>query len=214
MHLVQRGNDKQPCFKETRDYESYLNSLEASAKRYRVNVHAYALMTNHVHLLVTPTDDSGPSRMMQQLGRRYVRYFNTKYQRSGTLWEGRFRSSLIDTDRYLLACYRYIELNPVRARMVSTPSAYRWTSYKTNAFGARSALITPHDVWISLGTCPSTRQKNYRRLFDDEVDEQIFRYGLTKGLPVGSDTWREWLKADFGIRIQVGRPGPPRKREL
>ena len=191
MHLVQRGNDKQPCFEETGDYEIYLNSLEASAKRYRVNVHAYALMTNHVHLLVTPTDDSGPSRMMQQLGRRYVRYFNTKYQRSGTLWEGRFRSSLIDTDRYLLACYRYIELNPVRARMVATPSAYRWTSYKTNAFGARSALITPHDVWISLGTCTSTRQKNYRRLFDDEVDEQIFRYGLTKGLPVGSDTWRE-----------------------
>lgn len=213
MHIVQRGNNRQQCFHVTKDREVYLRWLESSAKRYSVNVHAYVLMTNHVHLLVTPSSVSAPSRMMQQLGRKYVPYFNSRYQRSGTLWEGRFRSSLIDTDYYLLACYRYIELNPVRARAVSSPSAYRWSSYRANALGMSSPLITPHDVWNRLGNDPEERQENYRRLFDEKVDEQMFRKGYRKGLPVGSDNWRNELKTNHGIRIAVRRPGR-RKEDL
>lgn len=214
MHIVQRGNNRQHCFHVTRDYEVYLRWLEGSAKRYGVDVHAYVLMTNHVHLLVTPPSDSAPSRMMQQLGRKYVPYFNTRYQRSGTLWEGRFRSSLIETDHYLLGCYRYIELNPVRARMVSSPSSYQWSSYRTNAFGKPSPLITSHEVWDSLGNDPKERQENYRRLFDEKVDEQTFRYGYRNGLPVGSGPWRNELKINYGIRIAVRRPGRRKKDEM
>ena len=127
-HVVQRGNNRQACFFDESDYRKYLDSLAEAAHKYHCQVHAYVLMTNHVHLLVTPTTDEGISQMMQSVGRRYVRYFNGVYRRTGTLWEGRYKASLVQTDSYLLTCYRYIELNPVRAEMVPDPGDYPWSS--------------------------------------------------------------------------------------
>ena len=132
-HVVSRGNNRDACFYADEDYLFYLECLGDACDKYAVALHAYVLMTNHVHLLLTPRDELGISRVMQSVGRRYVQYINYTYRRSGTLWEGRHKASLIDADRYLLACYRYIELNPVRANMVVDPADYRWSSYRVNA---------------------------------------------------------------------------------
>ena len=133
QHVIQRGNNREPCFYSEQDYQRYLKDLSDSAKKHDCRIHAYVLMTNHVHLLVTPMVEHGISNMMQALGRRYVYYINKNYQRSGTLWEGRYKASLIDSERYLLTCMRYIELNPVRAKMVEHPGEYPWSSYQANA---------------------------------------------------------------------------------
>ena len=133
QHVIQRGNNREPCFYSEQDYQRYLKDLSDSAKKHDCRIHAYVLMTNHVHLLVTPMVEHGISNMMQALGRRYVYYINKNYQRSGTLWEGRYKASLIDNERYLLTCMRYIELNPVRAKMVEHPGEYPWSSYQANA---------------------------------------------------------------------------------
>jgi len=144
-------------------------------------------MTNHVHLLVTALENQGTSLLMMDLGRRYVRYFNDMHDRTGTLWEGRFRSSLVETRRYCLACYRYIELNPVRAGLVSAPEQYRWSSYRTNALGIPSSLITPHSEWLELGTRDELRRRAYRALFEHSLDKQelkAIRQALQSGRPV------------------------------
>lgn len=209
LHVVQRGNNKQKCFVCARDYEMYIWALESASERYDVQIHAYVLMSNHVHLLLTPTDNSGASKMMQQLGRKFVLYFNKAHDRTGTLWEGRFRSSLIETDKYLLACQRYIELNPVRAKMVSHPSAYRWSSYHANAMGKPSSLITPHAVWTDLGCDSGERCNRYRRMFADKVDAQVFNRAWQNNLPVGSAAWRSRLETELGVRFSFGARGRP-----
>ena len=165
LHVVQRGNNRQPCFFQTADYQLYLESVFACAMRYKVAVHAYVLMTNHVHLLLTPAEKWGVSRMMQLLGATYVSKINSTYRRTGSLWEGRYKSSLIRTDRYLFACYRYIELNPVRAGMAHSPEKYRWSSYRTNAMGWGNGVITPHRIWTDLGADLQERCAAYKRLF-------------------------------------------------
>lgn len=213
MHIVQRGNNKQPCFLQERDYLVYHDALAEYSERYRVEVHAYVLMTNHVHLLVTPSDGIGPSRMMQQLGRRYVLSFNKRYQRSGTLWEGRFHSSIIDADDYLFACYRYIELNPVRAAMVGAPGEYGWSSYRVNAHGAKSCLITPHQQWIDLGINGPERCSRYRKIVGLEWTEhevEAIRFGTNKGLPIGPKRFRERLELKLDVKFGSGIPGRPR----
>lgn len=147
-------------------------------------------MTNHVHLLVTPEDSSGPSRMMQLIGRKYVRYLNTRSHRTGTLWEGRFRSSLINSERYFLACSRYIELNPVRAQMVHDADQYCWSSHRHNAFGDPDPLITPHELYWSLGTTPADRQTAYRSLFQAPVEHSTLeriRRAIHRNASVGSE---------------------------
>ena len=178
MHVVQRGVDRQDCFRSPADYGSYLAALRESAEKYGVAIHSYVLMTNHVHLLGTPVAADSMSRMMQQLGRQYVRYFNWKHERSGPLWEGRFRSSVIQSERYLLACYRYIELNPVRAGMVRKPCEYRWSSFRANALGHHDANVSPHTTWIALGNDDSSRRDAYNRLFeqaDDQASDALIR---------------------------------------
>ena len=130
QHVIQRGNNRQLCFGDESDMAAYINWLKEYAKKYEVDIHAWVLMTNHVHLLCTPNQELAVSKMMQSLGRQYVRYFNYTYGRSGTLWEGRFKACLIESERYLLEVYRYIELNPVRACMVTEPSEYQWSSYQ------------------------------------------------------------------------------------
>src|SRR5688572_18564238 len=135
VHIIQRGNNRQACFYADEDYQFFLYHLARIAKRFRCALHAYVLMTNHFHLLLTSELDDGPSLLMKFLGQRYVQYVNRTYKRSGSLWEGRFRSGLVQTDRYLLGCYRYIEMNPVRANMVKHPIEYAWSSYAANAEG-------------------------------------------------------------------------------
>ena len=170
LHLIHRGNNRAATFYSPSDFQRYRETLHQASHRFRCAIHAYVFMTNHVHLLITPEDDSGPSRMMQLIGRQYVRYVNTRNHRTGTLWEGRFRSSLIDSDRYLLTCSRYVELNPVRAQMVHDADQYRWSSYRHNAFGDADPLITPHLLYSTLGTTPADRQAAYRALFQAPME--------------------------------------------
>jgi putative transposase len=174
MHIVQRGNNRQACFYQQGDYRNYLNILRKAAKRYEARIHAYVLMTNHVHVLITPEQNFSASRMMQYLGRSYVLLFNRIHERTGTLWEGRFRSCLIETEAHLLACYRYIELNPVRAGLVASPDQYRWSSYWSNALGVQSDLLQPRQEWIELGTDRKMRCDRYRRLFGTLTDDEVF----------------------------------------
>ena len=151
QHVIQRGNNRELCFYNDADYKVYLAFLRDSAAKYSVDIHAYVLMSNHVHLLGTPGEEHGLGRMMQALGRRYVRYFNDAYDRTGTLWEGRYKSTLVDTDTYLITVYRYIELNPVRAGMVAGPKDYPWSSYRFNALGRRDRVISGQEAYLELG---------------------------------------------------------------
>lgn len=171
LHVIQRGNDRRPTFQSVRDHMVYLDFLFEVSRATDVSIHAYVLMTNHVHLLVTPESEDAPARLMQSIGRRYVRYFNTRYARTGTLWESRYRSSVIDSEHYLLACARYIERNPVRAGMVGTPAEYSWSSYHHNAYGTPDRLLRAHPVLLALGTTPSERRAAYRALFTQELPE-------------------------------------------
>ncbi len=157
QHVVQRGNDRQPCFFNEDDYAHYLTGLNEACQKESCAVHAYVLMTNHFHLLLTPMQAGCVGRTMQSLGRRYVRYVNDRYRRTGTLWEGRFKSSLIDTDSYLLQCHRYIELNPVRAGTVEDPGHYAWSSHGHNAFGRHNPLLHSHPLYLALGSTNATR---------------------------------------------------------
>jgi putative transposase len=184
LHIVQRGVNRQSCFLQRRDYRTYLLSLREMSALYAVAVHAYVLMTNHVHLLVTPADEFGASCMMQQLGRQYVSYFNATHARTGPLWEGRFRSSMISSSRYLLACYRYIELNPVRAHIVPMPNQYPWSSYRANALAHHDDTVTPHADVIALGDNAVERCARYRALFATAVDEddEAIRIAWRKGV--------------------------------
>lgn len=152
QHVVQRGNDRQPCFAAEVDYQHYRQELAEAALRHGCAVHAYVLMTHHVHLLVTPAEVGGVSRLMQAIGRRYVACFNARYRRTGTLWERRFNSALVDSDRYLLTCYRCIELNPVRAGRVPGPREYPWSRHARDAHGSHDPRITPHAAYLRLGS--------------------------------------------------------------
>lgn len=171
QHVVQRGIDRQACFFSEEDYRCYLTGLRQAASRYACRVHAYVLMTNHVHLLVTPESVGAVSRMMQWLGRHYVGHVNSHYRRTGTLWEGRFKSCLVDSERYLLLCHRYIELNPVRAGMVEQLRDYRWSSYHGNALGEANPILAPHASYLALGANPASMQQAYRDLFREGIDE-------------------------------------------
>jgi putative transposase len=177
VHVIQRGNNRHACFYQTKDYAVYLKKLKESAKRFTVKVHCFVLMTNHVHLLLTANDYTGISNVMQSLGSYYVRYINTTYQRTGTLWEGRFKSSLADSEEYLLNLYRYIEMNPVRAGMVRHPRDYPWSSYHTNGGDKQISLITPHPLFLSLGDTERQRKKYYNDLLlsplSDNMVQQI-----------------------------------------
>lgn len=211
-HLVQRGNDQQATFFTDKDYITYLAFLENAAGEHGVTVHAYVLMTNHVHLLVTPAESASLSLAVQSLGRRYVSYINKSYSRTGTLWEGRFKSSVVDSDFYCLACYRYIELNPVRAAMVTEPSEYRWSSYRTNGLGISHNLITPHAAYLGLAPTQSARAAQYRRIVGENLQPEViekFRYGARKGLPVGNAGFKANIEKALGRRLgdgQIGRP--------
>ena len=215
QHLVQRGNNRQACFHDEADYQLYLELLASACNKHSCVIHAYVLMTNHVHLLATPTQPDGISLMFRDLGRDYVRQFNRRHGRTGTLWEGRFKSSLIETDQYLLACYRYIELNPVRAGIVEGPGDYQWSSFRANAYSDADTLVVPHDLWLALGPDDSARQQAYLSLFNQALsDEQdkVIRKGLNKGLPTGNDQFKRRIEAASSIQFGTGKVGRPRSR--
>ncbi|WP_101926536.1 MULTISPECIES: transposase [Luteimonas] len=213
QHIVQRGNDRQPCFALDVDYQQYRQELGEAALKHACEVHAYVLMTNHVHLLVTSAEAGGISRMMQAIGRRYVACFNARYRRTGTLWEGRFKSALVDSDAYVLACYRYIELNPVRAAMCRVPGDYAWSSYHANALGRHEPRLRPHAAWTALGTTDATRQQSYRELVaagipDDLRDALALHTRQQK--PWGSDRFRKEIEVLTGRALEVRPAGRPR----
>ncbi len=214
QHIVQRGNDRLPCFFTEVDYRRYLINLREVALKHDCAVHAYVLMTNHVHLLVTPKAAGNVSRMMQSLGRRYVSYINTTYHRTGTLWEGRYKACLVDSERYALICHRYIELNPVRAAMAATPEAYRWSSYHHNALGSDDAMLTPHPEYLALGINIERRKNAYRALFQDAIsDERLaeIRAYLQQQRVLGTPRFQAHIEAMLGRRATLQPRGRPRK---
>lgn len=214
QHIVQRGNDRQPCFYQDIDRVRYLDELQEICLREGCAVHAYVLMTNHVHLLMTPRASGQIARVMQALGRRYVRYVNDRYRRTGTLWEGRYKACLVDGESYLLRCYRYIELNPVRARMVASPADYPWSSYASNALAVASPLIRPHPSYVGLGPGPAERCEAYRALVEqaivpDELDS--VRLHLQRQHAYGADRFRAAIEAQLSRRAGPAKIGRPRK---
>jgi putative transposase len=216
LHIIQRGNNRQPCFFADDDYRYYLDSLKDAAARYGGQVHAYVLMTNHVHLLLTPEFAETPSMVLQSVGRRYVRYVNQVYRRSGTLWEGRYKSTLIDSDRYLLTCSRYIELNPVRARMVDHPGDYRWSSYICNASGETGSFISPHPLYLAMGNAPPVRALAYRALFDRHIDSHdllAIREATETGAVLGNDRFKGQVEEILRCRVNRQPHGGDRKSE-
>ena len=210
-HVIQRGNNRQACFGDDSDFKAYLSYLKEAAIQNSVAIHAYVLMTNHVHILATPSDAQGLGKMLQTLGRRYVQFFNHKYGRTGTLWEGRYKSTLVQTEHYLLMVYRYIELNPVRAGMVEHASEYPWSSYRYNAVGLSIDLITPHREYLKLGKESEIRQKAYRLLFRGRMAEKDLaeiRDCTNKSWVLGDERFRLKIEASTGIQTQrVGRGG-------
>ena len=206
LHIVQRGHNRQPCFFANADYLAYLEWLGAAALSTGCQIHAYALMTNHVHLLLTPGDAQAVSRLMVSLGRRYVPYINACYQRSGTLWEGRYKSSLIQSDAYLLACMRYIELNPVRAGMCADPAQYRWSSYRANALGDSSTLLTPHPLYATLGDDVEHQRLAYRDLFNLVLKDKTIgdiRLAIKQAQPLGNSRFLDAIEQATGQRRQA-----------
>ena len=172
QHVIQRGNNRKNCFVSSKDFIAYVGWLKMYSVKFSVDIHAWALMTNHVHLLCTASQNNhGVSQLMQSLGRMYVRYFNHKYERTGTLWEGRFKSSMVDDAEYLFTLYKYIELNPVRANIVKHPWDYQWSSYHINALGKESLLCKPHDLYLQLGATKLERLRAYQALFIEEITE-------------------------------------------
>ncbi len=215
QHVIQRGNNRQPCFAGASDYRFYLECMRAASRRYACAVHAYVLMTNHVHLLVTPSQKDVLPRFMQHIGRRYVQYFNFCYQRTGTLWEGRYQASLVDTEAYVLTCYRYIEMNPVRAAMAANPSDYRWSSYRHNAFDVKDEVVVPHELYTALGANPASRCTAYRELFRTNLGEatlKIIRESLNQEVVLGNDRFREYIEKALARRARPGRRGRPSKQ--
>jgi putative transposase len=214
QHIIQRGNNRQVCFFYEPDYIAYAAWLRDYSLKFEVDIHAWVFMTNHVHLLATPRKQGAISKMTQSLGRMYVSYFNKTYSRTGTLWEGRYKSCLVDQDWYLFACYRYIELNPVTARMVSDPAEYFWSSYQANALGRASSLLTPHQQYLSLGKYDQDRQEAYRGLFRSHLNAEMvsdIRDAVNKGLVLGSGRFKDQIEENFNRRTRVLPRGRPKK---
>lgn len=212
QHVIHRGNNRQPVFAGDDDRRFYCECLAEATQKHQCDLHAYVLMTNHVHLLVTPYTEAGIGKMMQSVGRRYVQYFNYTYQRTGTLWEGRYRATLVDAERYLLSCYRYIELNPVRALMVKHPRDYAWSSYRHHADGQEDPLIVDHEVYLSLDRNAEQRRRAYRALFRSRLDEETLdeiRNTLNKGWVLGSKRFKEDIASLVQRRVQPLPKGRP-----
>ena len=214
QHVIQRGNNRNPIFTTARDYEFYLEKLINAASEHECQIHAYVLMTNHVHLLVTPARVDSLGKMMQMLGRYYVQYFNYNYQRTGTLWEGRYKACLISSEQYLFTCMRYIELNPLRAGMVEDPSEYHWSSYHRNALGKVNPLIQPHLEYYKLGKTAEERQRGYQGLFQIPMELETLqevREATNKCWTLGDSQFKHAVAQQLARRVEPSTRGGDRK---
>jgi len=214
LHVIQRGHNRSACFLTVGDRATYLFWLGRYAARFGIAIHAWALMTNHVHVLLTPPSTVHASRLMQILGRRYVRYFNDTHMRSGTLWEGRFRACAVHAEDYLLTCMRYIELNPVRAGIAGDAGTYPWSSYHRNALGQSDPLVTEHLLYTGLGTSLLERQARYRDLFLGGIDAAALtdiRVATASGHLLAVKRIRKEIEAARGLRLGPALRGRPPK---
>jgi putative transposase len=215
QHVIIRGNNREPIFLADEDYHFYLEKLKQACIKHECSLHAYVLMTNHVHLLITPHTEIGLSKLVQMVGRYYVQYFNHSYHRTGTLWEGRYKATLVDTEQYLLTCYRYIELNPVRARdMAEHPADYPWSSYGYNALGKDNALLTPHEEYLKLGDTSENRQQAYRALFDNHLSDETMaeiREATNKSWVLGNRYFKDKIEQQLNRRASPAAKGGDRR---
>lgn len=214
QHVILRGNNRNDIFRAEADYRFLLAKLQLACGKHGAEIHAYVLMTNHLHLLITPQQDQSLSKTMQTLGRYYVQYYNYSYRRTGTLWEGRYKATLIDSQTYLLTCMRYIELNPVRAGMVMHPSEYPWSSYHYNAQGQPDELITPYLEYRRLGRTDQERQAAYRQLFKHHIPERDMREirdTTNKAWVLGSDRFKQRIAQQLARPVQPSARGGDRK---
>jgi putative transposase len=215
QHIIQRGNNRCVIFVSDDDYRFYLDCLSDAAKRTGCDVHAYVLMSNHVHLLVTPQHTGSIAKMLQSVGRRYVQHFNQTYQRTGTLWEGRYKATLIDSEAYLLTCYRYIELNPVRAGMVLQAGDYKWSSYRCHAEDLTDPLITEHPLFLAMADTKAARQAAYHQLLSEDLslpEMASIRDATNKAWVLGSERFKQELATLSDRRIAALPKGRPRKQ--
>jgi putative transposase len=213
-HVLQSGNDRQPIFRDTDDHVAFMGWLRESARQFKVAIHAYVLLPDRFQLLATPSDNAGLGRMMQWLGRHYVPYFNAKYQRTGTLWQGRYKATVLESDRYLLVCSRYIELGAVRAEIARGPEEHLWSSYSHHVGGKLDPLVTDHSIYWALGNTPFDREAAYRNLMEQglSVDEIAALDDATrKEWPLGSDKFKALLAKKINRRVMPAKPGRPRK---
>lgn len=215
QHIIQRGNNRQVIFATEADYQFFRDALIEAAKQYGLMIHAYVWMTNHIHLLATPLFENSVSKVFQSVGRKYVQYFNFTYKRSGTLWEGRYRATVVDSERYLLTVMRYIELNPVRAGMCLHPAEYPWSSYAFNALGVvglNTEWLQPHEEYLRLGLNLADRQTGYQALFNAEIEKDDLiniRESVHKGWALGGDKFKATialLSNRPAVSKGVGRP--------
>lgn len=218
-HIIQRGNNRQAIFADAADYEMLLRLLDENARKFGVALHAYVLMSNHFHLLATPETAEGIPQMMQAVGRRYVRYFNQRQARTGTLWEGRYRSTLIQAERYLMACLVYLDLNPVRARIVGEPGDYRWSSHSHYVGRAADRLVTPHPLYWALGNTPFSREAAYSALVHADIkpeEQRLLTESALRGWALGEADYvadLQKLTARRLGKVRAGRPpGKPVRR--
>jgi putative transposase len=213
-HIVQRGNNREACFFHIDDYDQYLHLLKTMMKRYGVQLHAYVLMTNHVHLIMTPEATDSISLVTKAVGSSYARYMNVTYKRTGSLWEGRHKASVIDSDNYLMVCYSYVELNPVVAKMVDQPEEYQWSSYTCNGWGDVSALITPHEVYLRLSPDVDERLRYYRTIVAEGIsDAELLevRRATHYCQPLGNEKFKKQIENKIGNKLGYMKPGRPKK---
>jgi len=213
-HVIQTGYNNQDVFLDQEDYQRFLEWLRSAAKTYKVAIHAYVLMPNHLHLLASPSDEDGLALMMQWIGRYYVPYFNQKYGRSGTLWKGRYKTSLIDAEHYFLLCCRYIEFNPVRNGLAGRPDDYPWSSYAHHAGLRPDGLVTDHAQYWALGNTPFQREAAYLALAEQALPpEQVENINkvLLKGWPLGSDQFKTALQHKMKRQVLPAKRGRPFK---
>lgn len=213
-HIIQEGNDRQLIFREDEDYQRFLGWLKDSAREFKVSIHAYALMPNHLHLLASPATEEGLARMMQRVGRYYVPWFNQKYERLGGLFRGRFKTSLIDSDSYFMMCSRYIEFNPVRNGVVGDPADYRWSSYAHHAGVRQDSLIVDHALYWALGNTPFQREAAYIDLARQPlstVELDSINQAVLKGWPLGSDAFKTQLQQKARRQVLPAKRGRPFK---
>lgn len=216
QHVLARGVDRQAVFFHTDDYRLYLDTLHEAANRYDCAIHAYVLMTNHVHLLVTPAEERSLPLLMQAMGRGYVQRLNKLYARTGTLWEGRYKASLVQDNCYLLTCQRYIELNPVRAGMIKRPDDYPYSSYPHNALGSTDPLVSPHPTYLALGSSTRDRLSAYRKLFGENLPSEVLdtvRDTTNACLVLGNDPFRDQIEVMLGRSVRHGKRGRPKKSD-